>query len=128
MVERKFKEVTADFATPWRPENKGDKIEGVYIGFDEVPVKRPGRDGKRSFKSYRIKPDGSDEVFGVAGATLGRKMGRIREGTYVRIEYLGMIEVASGDEAHDFKVECEANSRLSNSVVSNPSSSDEVPF
>lgn len=114
MVERKFQEVKADFGTPWKPEKKGDILEGKYMGFDVIPSQR-GQ--SKSFKSFRIKPDGSNEVYGVAGATLERKLFQVPKGTFVRITYQGQITTANG-QAHDFKIECEQGVKLLEHVSS----------
>ena len=95
------KEVTTLFATPWKPTNKNDRIEGAYLGLEMIPSKQ-GNDSD-SFVSYRLrKADGT--IWGIAGAMLDDKLGQIPVGTGVEIVFLGMTKLPSGRSAKDFKV------------------------
>jgi hypothetical protein len=106
MSTRKRQEVKSNFPTPWQPENKGDTLEGVYHGYNEVDDNRGGK-----FKSHKIKPEGSDVFMGVSGSFLDQKMIKIPKGTYVWITFMGEVKVKNG-MAKDFTVECEEGTKL----------------
>lgn len=102
--ERKRKVVDSNYAEPWKP-NKGQVLEGIYLGFDSIPGNRG------NFRSYRIKVDGEEKPSGIAGSFLDSVLPRIPKGSYVWITYLGMKNTKNG-EAHDYKVETEDGVKL----------------
>lgn len=81
---------SADF---WKPENKGDIIEGVLIGHN-----------KRDFgDSFDIETkDGTITLPTLA--VLTTKLNRIEIGKLVKIEYIGETKSGSGKIYKDFKV------------------------
>ena len=98
--KREFKEVSSNYATPWKP-TEGESIEGYYKGFDMIPGER-----NEKFRSHRILQEGKEEPMGVSGAMIDTKMVRIPKNTYVRITYKGKEHTRNG-MAHSFIVECE---------------------
>lgn len=104
--QRKRQSVKSMMAAPWKPENEGDCLEGIYHGVETVKGK-----GKRGdFKSYHIeKPDG--ERVRVASAMLNTKMNQIPKGSYVWLTYKGMFETSNG-ESPDYDVDVEDGTEL----------------
>lgn len=125
MARKRGQEVKGGFPEPWKPESEGEEIEGFYKGYDEVPS---GRNDNKYFRSYRILPEGSEEMRSVSGAMLKNAIERIPTGTYIWITYLGETETKNGT-AKNYKVEAEEGTKL----LDMPSSSgetadDEIPF
>jgi len=94
-----WKKVESLFATPWTPEKKGDALEGIYLGTEEIDSNQ----SNGSFTSYRIqRKDGA--IFGATGALLENTMGQIPAGSLVRIVYEGTVKLKSGRTGKDFTV------------------------
>ena len=80
----------------WKPENKGDKIKGVFISKDENV-------GDFDSTIYHLDVDGSPmSVWG--SAALKPKMVGIKAGTVVEIEYIGTAPSKKGADTKLFKV------------------------
>ncbi len=105
MANRERQAVEGGFPEPWKPQEEGEMLEGIYKGHDEVTVKN------RSFRSYRVQNEDTKEFFGVAGGMLKNAIERVPVGTYVWITYKGMVETENGP-AKDFEVECERGTKL----------------
>lgn len=118
-------EVDSSYAEPWKPEKEGEEIEGIYLGYSNVPSPRKGQE---PFKSYNIKiADGT--YVGVSGAILGSKLVRIPKGAYIWVKYVGMIKTGNG-LAKDFIVTCERGTKLLDPKLAADSedSGDDIDF
>lgn len=104
--ERKRQKVESMMARPWKPEAKGDCLEGIYQGMEIVP----GKGKRKAFPSYHIeRPDG--ERVRVASAMLNTKLNQVPKGAYVWLTYLGMFTTQNGDSP-DYEVETEEGTEL----------------
>ncbi len=102
---RKRQKVEGGFPDPWKPKKPGDVLEGHYLGADMVTAKG------RTFRSYRIKPEGAEKPMAVAGAMLQTSLERVPIGSYVWITFKGEIVTDNGT-AKDFEVETEEGIKL----------------
>lgn len=77
-----------DYGVPivWKPKDKGDFIQGKFIGLKLVHMKMVNE----SFTQGLIMGDG--EVYAVSGWYLENKLQTFPEGVYIRITYKGTIE------------------------------------
>lgn len=72
----------------WKPENKGDSIEGIYTG-TESDV------GENKSKLYHLEVE--DKPYSIWGsAVLDAKMVAVKPGDKIKIEYLGTGEAQKG--------------------------------
>jgi hypothetical protein len=98
MAKREFDTVESSFGEPWKPEKKGDSIEGIYTGM--AKVKYEGR----FFDSYRLKSEETGDVQAVAGGMLSSKFDQVPVGAYCKVTFVGMVKTGSGP-AKDFEVQ-----------------------
>jgi len=108
---RKRQKVESMMAKPWKPENEGDCLEGIYHGMEMVP----GKGKRKPFKSYHIEvgKDGvpTGERVRVASAMLNSKLNQVPKGTYVWLTYVGDFKTENGDSP-DYEVEVEDGTDL----------------
>lgn len=105
--KREFKKVESTFADPWVPENKGDQLEGLYVGTEEAPGKKRGE----LFRVWKIK-DANGKAWSISGAQLKSIMKQIPRNTYVQVTYLGTEETRDGNKMKLFDVAAEAGTQL----------------
>lgn len=98
--------VDPKFATPWKPENAGDTLEGIYIGQKEVSTDR--FQGK-PFIAYLIRS--GKELRSATGGMLASYFEQIPINTKVKITFTGMVAVKNGN-AKNFDVEVPDGTQL----------------
>jgi len=83
----------------WKPENKGDVIQGIYkVKKEDVGINKSN--------VYQLKVSGRDELVSVWGSTvLDTKFEEIELGNEVRIEFLGEVKGKGPKPYKDFKVD-----------------------
>lgn len=105
-MARERQTVGSNYAKPWKPEGAGETIEGVYSGYNTVKGDRG-----ESFKSHKVKPEGSEEYIGVSGAMVDGMLLRVPVGAYVWITFKGMLKTKNG-QAKDYEVQTEKGVKL----------------
>jgi len=90
-----FKEVGTGLPPVWKPEKKGDFIEGIYH-FKKLDV------GENNANMYYIKDVKTGEITSIWGSTvLDDKMNiHANLGDVIRVTYLGKVK-----KYHDYKLE-----------------------
>jgi len=104
--QRQMDDVKGGFPEPWKPEQPGEKLEGIYLGHENVPERRGG-----TFTSYRIMNEETEELRSVSGAMLRTSLGRVPKGTFVSITFEGVEDQRNG-EAKIYRVQCEKGTKL----------------
>ena len=114
MTERKkaAQEVDSGIPEPWKPETKGETIQGTYLGAQLMD----GRGGRAEWLSYHLLTDPTPEHpegrrRAVSSSMLTLKMARVPENTYIWLTYLGKFKAEKG-ESQDFKLEIEQGAKL----------------
>lgn len=93
-----FIEAGSSTGETWKPENKGDTIQGLYTAKKENV-------GVNNSNIYLIHVDGQDEPTSVWGSTvLDTKFQEISIGAEVKIEFLGKVRSKAPQPYKDFKV------------------------
>lgn len=88
------------YAQPWKDFKKGDSIEGIFMGSEEV---RAGPNEK-PFMSHHVKKE-DGQLVGVSGATLDKRMVRLSKGSKVKVTFDGTQPSKRGTPMKLFKVQ-----------------------
>ena len=84
------KKVEGTFADAWKPETTGERIAGVYLGFQKAVG------DKGEFNAYHFKAE-DGKRFSVSGAALDNTMPCIPRKTPCVLKYKGKVNMFKGD-------------------------------
>ena len=93
MSDKQFKEI--EMGNVWQFEKEGDCIEGEYVG------KQPGSYGD----NYKLKCESGEEFVVFGSTVLNTKMALVKEGSFIKVTYLGEVKSGNGRLYKDYKVE-----------------------
>ncbi len=111
---KRGKAVESTMAKPWKPENVGDCLAGIYEGAETVT----GKGSRDDFQSYHILQDDGERVR-LASAMLTTKMNQVPRGTYVWLTYTGPFKSKNGT-SDDYDVECEDGTEMIDPFADTP--------
>jgi len=78
----------------WIPEHELDEIEGTFVGFTEGPFGPTG--------TLKLK-DGNEKML-PCNVRLNALLEQVKEGSRIKIVFLGWTKLASGRKAKDYNV------------------------
>lgn len=91
-----WKEITPEFI---QFQEKGEAIEGILLGYDEITVKGV------TVKRWQMERSGDGVILSfLGGVSLDRILEAVPRGKLIRLEYQGRINIGSGMSVKKFKL------------------------